>query len=85
MRLVADRYLVRTDAERIGGQGRIVEAIDGEDGARVALKLISQRDADATQRAFFRREVEALYRLDHPNIVSLHDFGDDEQQDAFTW
>ncbi|RNH98227.1 hypothetical protein EEZ25_27065 [Micromonospora aurantiaca] len=83
MRLVANRYLVKTDAERIGGQGKIVEAIDGEDGAQVALKLISRREADATQRAFFRREVDALYRLDHPNIVSLRGFGEDEQQDAF--
>ncbi|MFF5291922.1 serine/threonine-protein kinase [Paractinoplanes globisporus] len=81
---MANRYLVNTDAEQIGGQGTIVKAIDGRDnGAPVALKFISRRDADETQRAFFRREVEALHRLDHPNIVSLRDAGEDEQRDAF--
>jgi hypothetical protein len=47
---VANRYVVRTDAERIGGQGKIVKAIDGDDGAQVALKLISRGDADETVR-----------------------------------
>lgn len=83
MRLVANTYVVRTDAERVGGQGKIVKAIDGDDGAHVALKLISRRDADETQKVFFRREVEALYLLDHPNIVSLLAFGEDEHEDAF--
>jgi serine/threonine protein kinase len=49
----------------------------------VALKLISRHDADETQRAFFLREIDALQRLDHPNIVSLRDAGEDEEQDAF--
>lgn len=84
MRVVANRYVVTTDAERIGGQGKIVKAIDGDDGgAKVALKLIPRHDADETQRVFFRREVEALYRLDHPNIVSLRDCGEDEDEDEF--
>lgn len=84
MQLVADRYLVNADGEQVGGQGTIVKAIDGRDnGAPVALKFISRRDADETQRAFFRREVEALHRLDHPNIVSLRDAGEDDQRDAF--
>ncbi|WP_148083641.1 bifunctional serine/threonine-protein kinase/DEAD/DEAH box helicase [Micromonospora sp. Llam0] len=80
---MANRYLVNTDAERIGGQGKIVKAIDGSDGTQVALKLISRRDADEIQKVFFRREVEALYLLDHPNIVSLLAFGEDEHEDAF--
>jgi hypothetical protein len=80
---VANRYVVRTDAERVGGQAKIVKAVDGDDGAQVALKLISRRDADETQRVFFRREVEALYLLEHPNIVSLRAFGEDEHEDAF--
>ncbi|GLI00954.1 hypothetical protein Pa4123_62300 [Phytohabitans aurantiacus] len=81
--MVANRYVVKTDAERVGGQGKIVKAVDGNDGAHVALKLISRRDADETQKVFFRREVEALYRLDHPNIVSLLAFGEDDREDAF--
>ncbi|MEV4175659.1 AAA domain-containing protein [Nonomuraea sp. NPDC049709] len=80
---MANRYVVGGDAERIGGQGKIVKAIDGEDRTEVALKLISRRDADEIQKEYFRREVEALYLLDHPNIVSLRAFGEDENEDAF--
>ncbi|MER6828837.1 AAA domain-containing protein [Streptosporangium sp. NPDC000563] len=80
---MANRYVVGADAERIGGQGKIVKAIDGGDGTQVALKLISRRDADEIQKEYFRRDVEALYLLDHPNIVSLRDFGEDEDEDAF--
>jgi hypothetical protein len=83
LRLVANRYAVSDGAERIGGQGKIVKAIDGDDGTQVALKLISRREADEIQKEYFRREVEALYLLDHPNIVSLRTFGEDENEDAF--
>lgn len=83
MRLAANRYVVNTDDERIGGQGKIVKAVDGSDGTHVALKLISRRDADQTQKTFFLREVDTLYLLDHPNIVSLLDFGEDETEDTF--
>ncbi|WP_144127956.1 AAA domain-containing protein [Catellatospora sichuanensis] len=81
---MAERYVVKTDKERSGGQAKILKAIDTEgDGAVVALKLISRADADEIQRVFFRREVDALYLLDHPNIVSLIAFGEDEAEDAF--
>jgi hypothetical protein len=46
LQLVADRYLVNSDAEQVGGQGTIVKAIDGRDnGAPVALEFISRRTA----------------------------------------
>jgi serine/threonine protein kinase len=83
LRVVADRYVVKPDEERRGGQGTVLKALDSRGDGLVALKLISRRDADETQKVFFRREVEALYRLDHPNIVSLVDFGDDDGEDAF--
>ncbi len=83
MRIVAERYVVLPEVERSGGQSTVVKATDATTGRSVALKLISRHDADATQREFFRREVTALSRLDHPNIVSLVDYGEDENEDAF--
>ncbi|WP_067481883.1 AAA domain-containing protein [Actinomadura hibisca] len=80
---MADRYVVGTEPERIGGQGKILKAFDAVDGAQVALKLISRHEADEIQKEYFRRDVEALYLLDHPNIVSLRAFGEDEHEDAF--
>ncbi|MFF1873007.1 AAA domain-containing protein [Kitasatospora herbaricolor] len=83
MRIVAERFMVVPDVERSGGQSTVVKAIDGTTGESVALKLISRRNADAVQREFFQREVTALSRLTHPNIVSLVDYGEDEHEDAF--
>lgn len=83
MRIVAERFVVMPDVERSGGQSTVVKAMDAKTGEPVALKLISRRDADAIQREFFRREVTALSRLTHPNIVSLVDYGEDENEDAF--
>ncbi|MFE2595774.1 AAA domain-containing protein [Streptomyces sp. NPDC059396] len=83
MRIVAERYVVMPDVERSGGQSTVVRATDAKTGESVALKLILRLNADATQREFFRREVTALSRLTHPNIVSLVDYGEDENEDAF--
>nr|WP_274542856.1 serine/threonine-protein kinase [Rhodococcus opacus] len=83
MRVVADRYVVVHDSERSGGQSTVVKATDTVTAAHVALKLIPRHDADPTQKVFFRREVDALGRLTHPNIVSLLDYGEDEGEDAF--
>lgn len=96
MRVVADRYVVMpkekqrgggaftvVGEQREGGASRVVKAIDQQTAEVVAVKLISRADADDTHRVFFQREVEALERLTHPNIVSLLDHGEDETEDAF--
>ncbi|MFI9009913.1 AAA domain-containing protein [Actinosynnema sp. NPDC053489] len=80
---MAERYMVAPNSERSGGQSIVVKATDGHAGGHVALKLISRRDADETHRILFQREVEALGRLSHPNIVSLIDHGEDEGEDTF--
>ncbi|MFO0879112.1 MAG: serine/threonine-protein kinase [Gemmataceae bacterium] len=48
------------------------------DGSLVALKLL-QRGQDVSPRVIerFRREAEALARLDHPRIVGIKEFGED--------
>jgi serine/threonine protein kinase len=46
----------------------------------VALKLIlPQRLAEATTVSRFRKEAEALGRLEHPNVVQVRDYGVDER------
>ena len=55
-----------------GGMGVVYEAIQGESGRRVALKVVrgGQFVDDAALR-LFRREIQALARLEHPGVASL--------------
>jgi eukaryotic-like serine/threonine-protein kinase len=70
------RYVVHQQIGR-GGMGVVYEAVDRKVGRRVALKLMHGRGAAAGHTATDRllREAQALARLNHPNIVSLYDFG----------
>jgi serine/threonine protein kinase/uncharacterized protein with GYD domain len=68
-----------------GGCGEVWEAIQGSLGRRVAVKKIRPdflRQATETGKLLaeidFRREAAVAARLEHPNIVPIHDFGSDE-------
>jgi serine/threonine-protein kinase len=57
-----------------GGLARVVEAEDREIGRTVALKLmLEDSPGDALQR--FRWEARITGRLEHPNIVPVHEVG----------
>src|SRR5262245_42496591 len=62
-----------------GGFGVVYEARDSELGRRVALKrmrlgaLAEAGDLERTL-ALFRKEAETIAHLNHPGIVTLHDF-----------
>ena len=59
-----------------GGFGVVHEAVDEELGRRVAFKALRPRRALRGQgEEWLRREAEAVARLQHPAIVTLHDFG----------
>src|SRR6185503_5379771 len=58
-----------------GGMGEVFRAHDPILDRNVALKVISAGDDDRRQR--FRREAQSAARLTHPNIVVVHDFGED--------
>src|SRR5437763_227492 len=60
-----------------GGMGTVYHALDVDLGREVALKLISPggRDESAV-RGRFEREVHALARIEHPNIVPIYDAGE---------
>ena len=57
-----------------GGLGRVVEAVDAEIGRTVALKLLLDgAPLDLVER--FKREGRITARLEHPNIVPVHEVG----------
>jgi WD40 repeat protein len=59
-----------------GGFGVVYEARDTELGRLVAFKAMrpSRARADALEKPL-REEAEAAARLNHPNVVTLHDYG----------
>jgi len=71
------RYLVLS---RIGsgGMGVVLAAHDPELDRRVAIKLVQPSvPAAVSERAhdMLRREAQAMARVDHPNVVTVHDVG----------
>jgi tetratricopeptide (TPR) repeat protein/predicted Ser/Thr protein kinase len=64
-----------------GAMGMVLAAYDPELDRKVALKLLKPRTGsqDAAQ-ARLRREAQALAKLDHPNVVGVHDVGVHEGQ-----
>ncbi len=59
-----------------GGMGVVYKARQKTLNRLVALKLLApERVTDAGFAERFTREAQALARLSHPNIVTIHDFG----------
>jgi serine/threonine protein kinase len=65
-----------------GGMGEVFRAHDEHLGRDVALKVLPPGVlADDGARHLFRKEAAALSLLNHPNIVTVHDFDTQEGQD----
>ncbi len=61
-----------------GGMGRVYEASDPIINRRVAIKTISQQVLQNPEtRARFIREAQAAGQLSHPNLITIHDIGED--------
>lgn len=68
----------------VGGRGVVYEARQEEMGRGVAVKLLAEGFAerrDALMR--FKREGRAAGRLNHPNVVVVHDFRINEDAEAY--
>jgi eukaryotic-like serine/threonine-protein kinase len=75
-------YTIRGKLGR-GGMGTVYEAADAS-GAVVAVKTLSaQLGDDPALRRRFEAEIEALKSLDHPGIVRLLAFGEEEGRPFF--
>lgn len=76
--IVAGRYRL----DRVigsGGSGQVFRAMHLDLSRPVALKVLLNRLAQETRvRARFVREAKVLAALDHPGVVRVYDFGDDD-------
>jgi serine/threonine protein kinase len=62
-----------------GGMAEVWRAYDARLKRYVAIKFLSPRYAtDQTYLERFRHEAQAISRLDHPNILMVHDYGEQE-------
>ncbi|HPA18219.1 MAG TPA: bifunctional serine/threonine-protein kinase/formylglycine-generating enzyme family protein [Verrucomicrobiae bacterium] len=70
-------YLIEAPLGR-GAMGAVYRAVQMSLNRRVALKvMVSHLSGRADLVARFRREAMAAAALNHPNIVQVHDFGED--------
>lgn len=77
-RLKIGRYDV---LERIGqgGMGVVYSAFDEELDRKVAIKLLLAEELQGDNaRLRFKREAQAMARLSHPNVVTVHEVGEAE-------
>ena len=66
------------DSIGVGGMGEVYRAQDTRLGRDVAIKVLPEDTAQMPDRlARFEREARAVAALNHPNILALHDIGND--------
>jgi tRNA A-37 threonylcarbamoyl transferase component Bud32/tetratricopeptide (TPR) repeat protein len=64
-----------------GAMGVVLSAYDPELDRKIAVKLLEPRGGDRTAaRARLQREAQALAKLNHPNVVAVHDVGEHDGQ-----
>ena len=73
------RHYRITDKLGEGGMGVVYRAHDERLDRNVAVKVLHEAVAqDVDRLARFEREAKAVAKLDHPNILAIHDFGTDQ-------
>ncbi|MCA9693542.1 MAG: serine/threonine protein kinase, partial [Myxococcales bacterium] len=69
-----DRYLILARLGE-GGMGLVYAAHDPELDRKVAIKLLRGDPTDSGARDRLLREAQAMARLSHPNVITVHDVG----------
>jgi tetratricopeptide (TPR) repeat protein len=62
-----------------GGMSWVFEVEDTRFGARRALKLLKPEAAVGDEFQRFEQEARMLAQIDHPNLITIYDFGRDEE------
>jgi eukaryotic-like serine/threonine-protein kinase len=66
-----------------GGMGEVYRALDRRLDRQVAIKVLAARYfEDPESRARLEREAKSIARINHPNICTIHDIG---EQDGFVY
>lgn len=74
--------VVRFVAE--GGMAWVFEVTDPRfEGARRACKVLKPEFSQGPELELFKGEIEILMRIDHPNVVRIWDWGQDDATDLF--
>lgn len=77
IKVIAGRFAVDDSKVRPGGMGRVYRATDLEEQKACAFKVLdSSRQGSKLHELALTRELEALSRVSHPNIVRLVAHGD---------
>ncbi len=76
------KYEVRSEVGR-GAMGEVYVARDTVLEREVALKVMADSISDSDLKERFVTEAKAVARLQHPNIVTVYDFGHDAHGAAF--
>ena len=74
-----DRYVI-VEALGAGAMGTVYRATHTVLDRDYAIKvLFGEMSANKTLRERFRREAQATSRIEHPNVVAVHDFGSTDE------
>jgi hypothetical protein len=65
-----------------GGMSWVFEVEDPRFGVRRALKMLKRGVAAGLDYERFQAEVQVLARVEHPNVITIYDFGSDEELDC---
>jgi tetratricopeptide (TPR) repeat protein len=72
------RYTI-LDLVAVGGMGEVYRAVDSRLHRDVAIKVLpAELENDASSLDRFHREARAVAALSHPNILSIFDFGSED-------
>ena len=62
-----------------GGMGQVYRGRDPRLGRDIAIKVLPKESwHDAEAKARFEREARAVASLSHPNVIAVHDFGEED-------